>query len=169
MANAVVLLVARVVAGTTGRSMRNADILLFVVVGGAVLLRPAGPGVLATATLGLAATIGWHRHRRGNHVAATAFYAAAAVAAGFLADDLGWLNGDGLAVLWMGVIGGVISLLGPGNVATPTDRAGGVIAPHRVRAARFVTLAAAVAVSLTHQPAAMAPAWAALIAAATRP
>ena len=167
LASAVVLLVARAVAGTTGRWMRAADLALFAVVAAPVAFRPSGLGMLGVGAIGLALTAVWDR-RWVVPLVTAALYTAGAVTSA-LRHDHSLLDGEPLLLLWIGGAAGVVSLLGPSRVEAGTDRRDGTIRPHRVRIARLGALVAATAVSITYEPAAMAPVWAALIATALRP
>jgi hypothetical protein len=169
LASAVVLLVARTVAGTTGRSLRLADLVLLGVVAAPVIVRDSGCAVLAVSATALAFTLGWHERRRIVHGAATALFAVAAVVSLVVRDGPLVVSTDASVLLWVGAVAGVISLVGPAAVSVGTDRADGTISRLRVRVARGVVLAAGIGVGITHDPAAMAPAWAALVATAVRP
>jgi hypothetical protein len=170
LASATVLLVARTVAGTTGRSLRAADLILLAAVGGPLVVRDSGPGALAMGAVGLAVSVVWHEHRRSNHLAAAALYATGAIAALPLTDTLGLPAGDEWLVLWIGLGAGLVGLIGPVHPTSIEDRSGGeVLAGRRVWAARLVALGTAVAVSLSFDPSAVAPVWAALAAVALRP
>ena len=165
LAAAVVLLGARVVAGTTGRVLRWFDVALFVVVATPVALRASGPGVLTTTALALAIVLARQDRRRLETAVTVAVLAGLATLAwtrfepGFEADP--WLIAP--AVL------GLVAVVGPGKVEVGTDREGGVISPNRVRAGRVVAWIAAAGAALALQPAAMAPVWAALAATGLKP
>lgn len=164
-----VLLAARAVAGTTGRSFRPADLVLLALVAVPAAGSDAAPAALVAGTLGLGATALWHRIRRENHVAAAGVYAVAAGVSLFLADGLGLPPSDEMTIVWVGIGAGLLSLFGPAPVTAPTDRAGGTVVALRVRLARVLVAVAAVGVSLTVGPAPVAPLWAALMAIAVVP
>jgi hypothetical protein len=170
LTTATILLVARAVAGTTGRALRPSDVLLMAAVGLPIIVRDAGPAALAVGAVGLAVAAIWHDRRRGVAIAAAGLYAAAAVAALYVADPPGLPGGDVWALFWVGVVAGVVTLVGPGSMTTVEDRRDGdVLRSTRVRAARFVALLTAACVSLTAGPALVGPVWAALVATALRP
>lgn len=169
LVSAAVLLAVRAAAGTTGRSLRFADLVLLVVVAGPTVSSDAAPAALAAGALGLGLSAVWHHHRRGLHVVATCLYLLAAGVSLVLSDDLGLPAQEALWAVGAGAVVGLVTLVGPGRVAATTDRTGGEVLAVRVRLARFVTLLAAIGVSLTVHPATVAPLWAALIAIAVSP
>jgi hypothetical protein len=165
LAAAVVLLGARVVAGTTGRVLRWFDVALFVVVAGPVAWRASGPGVLSTTAIALAIVLARQERRRRETAVTVALLAGLAVYSwtrfepAFEFDP--WFIAP--AVL------GLVALVGPGRVAVGTDRAGGVVSPNRVRAARAFAWIAAAGAALALDPAALAPVWAALAVVGVKP
>lgn len=170
LAAATVLIVARAVGGTTGRSMRGADVALVAAVGLPVVTRASGAGALGVGAAGLALSAVWHRRRRGHHLVGAAMYLAGATTSLLRADDFGLPTSSDWVLVWLGVAAGLLALLGPRTVVSQTDReGGGVISATRIRLARLVAAAAATAVALSFDPAAMAPVWAALLVVALRP
>lgn len=170
LVTATVLLVARTVAGTTGRALRSSDVVLLAAVGLPVVVRDAGPAALALGAVGLAFAAAWQDRRRGVVIGVAVLYFGAAIAALFLADPPGLPDGDLWVLFWIGVVAGVVSLVGPGSMTTVEDRRDGeVLRSTRVRMARLVAFATAVAVSLTAGPALVGPVWAALVATSLRP
>ena len=132
--------------------------------------RDAGPAALTVGAVGLAVTIAWHDRRRVVAVASTGLYAAAATIAIVLADVPGLPDGDAWVLFSTGVAAGVVTLFGPGRVASVEDRKDGEpLRAARVRLARVVAGAMATAVSLSAGPGLVGPVWAALVATALRP
>jgi hypothetical protein len=168
LGSAVVLLVARAVVGTTGRSMRGADVVLFAAVGVPVAFRASGPGLLLLGALGLFASGMWTQRNRSLHLLTAAIYLAAGVAALFGAEMRSFETADSI-VLGLGVFAGLISLLGPTQVAASCDRIGAQIAPSRVRMGRLIAVLAAAAASFSVAPASLGPVWAALMVTAIKP
>jgi len=158
LASATVMLVARVLAGTTGRPIHWFDVGLIAVVAAPVAWRPTGAGVLTASAIAVAAVIPLQDRRRSR----------LAVASGVLAVLAGYawwrvefaLDGEP----WMIVVAVLASLamIGPRRVTVGTDRPGGAVSPRRVQAARGFALIAAAAAATTANPAAMAPVWIAL-------
>ena len=165
LASGVVLLVCRVVAGTTGRGLRWADLGLIAAVAIPLAWRAVGPGVLTVSAVALAATLA-ARERGWRPLLATSIAVAGAAA-------FAWtrFKSAGSIDLWLAipVALGLVSLVGPRRVIVDTDRAGGVISPVRVRAARAAALLAAAAAALTSGPEALSATWAALAVVALRP
>jgi len=158
LASATVMIVARVLAGTTGRSIHWFDVALIVVVAAPVAWRPTGPGVLGASAVALAGVILLQDRRRSRLAVASG---SLAVLAGFA-----WWRVD-FAVdveTWMVavVVFAALAVVGPRRVAVGTDRPGGTVSPRRVQAARGFALIAAAAAATTTDPAAMAPVWVAL-------
>lgn len=165
---AVVLLVTRSLADTTGRALRPADVILLSVVGGFAVFRDPAPGVLAVGALGLTLVALWSERGRTWAAVAAALYVVGASLSAFFADtvapsDAGWV------VLVAGAVAGFAALAGPGVVTVGTDRTGGTIRGERVRTARLVALLMAAAATPTADPAVMFPVFAALAATAIRP
>lgn len=160
LAAAMVMLAARVVAGTTGRAIHWIDLAVVLAVAAPVAWRSTGPWVLTASALALAGVIPLQDRRRPQ----------LAVGAGALVGLAGfawWRVDFALEVeAWMLVIAALaaISLLGPRRVTVGTDRPGGTVSPGRVRAARGYAFIAAAAAVTTADPAAMAPVWVALAA-----
>jgi len=165
---AVILLVARAVAGTTGRSMRSPDAVLFSAVGIAAGFNLAAPGVLATGAVGMAFVAVKDRRGRTWAVTVALVYLAAAVVTGFMAEAPASTDAES-TMLVIGVAFGLVTLLGPDAVEVGADRKGMTIEPKRVRTARAVALLSASAAVITTDPAATLPAFAALAATALRP
>jgi hypothetical protein len=165
---AVVLLVVRAVADTTGRALRLSDLILLVVVGGIAALRDPAPGVLALGALGLTLVAIWSE--RGRRWAGTTaiLYVIGASAAALVGDGV-TPTGEGWIVLAVGSVAGLVSLLGPRTVTVGTDRPGGVIDPGRIRIARLLGLAMVPAAAVTADPGVMFPLVATLAAVALRP
>jgi hypothetical protein len=165
LAAAVVLLGARVVAGTTGRVLRWVDVAVFVVVATPVAFRASGPAVLTTAALALAMVLTRQNRRRLETAVTVAVLAGLATLAWIRFDPAfevdPWLIAPALL--------GLAALVGPGRVKVGTDREGGIISPNRVRAGRGVAWIAAAGAALALQPAAMAPVWAAVAATGVKP
>jgi len=158
LASATVMLVARVLAGTTGRWIHWFDVALIVAIAAPVAWRPTGPGVLSASAIALAGVIPLQDRRRSR----------LAVASGTLAVLAGyaWWSID-FAVdgeTWMVAVAvlAVLAAVGPRRVAGGTDRSGDAVSPRRVQAARGFALIAAAAAATTADPAAMAPVWVAL-------
>jgi len=168
LGSAVVLLVTRAVAGTTGRSMRGADVVLFAAVGIPVAFRASGPGLLFVGAVGLLASARWAERNSSMHLLVAAIYLVAAVASAVGAEVRSLDDADGI-ILGIGMLAGLVSLLGPKHVASGCDRAGSAIAPNRVRSARLIALTAAGLASIAVAPGSLAPVWAALIATAITP
>jgi len=165
LAAATVMLAARVVAGTTGRALHWFDVALILAVAAPVAWRPTGPGVLASTALAFAAVIPLQDRRRSRLIviavvlAVLAGYAWWRVEMGFDPDL--WLAGV--------VVLAAVSVVGPRRVAVGADRAGAVISPRRVRSARGYAVIAAAVATVTADPAAMIPVWAALVVIGLRP
>jgi len=166
LAAAVVLLVARIVAGTTGRAFRWFDVGLVAVVSIPVIWRATGGGVLTTAAVALIATVPLQSRHLVEFLAVTALLVGAAIWA-VVGTEFGYeIDPWFIASALLGAIG----LLGPVRVVVGTDRSGGVISPMRVRGARLFALVAAVAGGVAGAPAAaMAPVWAAVAVVGIRP
>jgi hypothetical protein len=158
LAAATVMIVARVLAGTTGRWIHWFDVALIVVVAAPVAWRATGPGVLTVSAIALAAVIPMQDRRRSRLVVASGTLAVLAGFAwwrvGFAVDGETWMVA--VAVL------AVLAVVGPRRVAVGTDRPGGTVSPRRVQAARGFALIAAAAAASTADPAAMAPVWVSL-------
>lgn len=162
----VVLLIARVVAGTTGRVLRWFDVALVAGFAAPVAFRTSGSGVLTVSVSALGALLAVQDRRRLELATATVAVAALATVAwlrfefGFDADD--WLVPVAAA--------GLVGLVGPKIVRVGADRQGGAISPRRVRAARgFAWIAAAAATLGGLPPAAMGPVWVAMAVVGLRP
>ena len=166
LAAAVVLLVSRVVAGTTGRALRWFDLGLVAVVSLPVAWRTTGAGVLTAAAVALACTIPVQSRHRAEFLAVTLLLFGAAIGA-VIGSEFGYeIDPWFIAPAILGAIG----LLGPARVVVGTDRSGGVISPIRVRGARLFALVAAVAAGIAGAPgAAMVPVWSALAVVGLRP
>jgi hypothetical protein len=170
LATATVLLVSRAVAGTTGRALRPADVLLLAAVGVPIVVRDAGPAALVIGAVGLGITAVWQGRQRSMAVAVTGVYAVAAVVALGVADPPGFPGGDAWVLLVIGLVAGVVGLAGPGSMDSVEDRSdGALLRVMRVRAARVVAVFIAGTVSLTAGPALVGPVWAAVVATALRP
>jgi hypothetical protein len=165
---AVVMLVARALADTTGRAFRPSDVILFGIVGGIAVFRDPAPGVLAVGAIGLTLVALWSDRGRTWSAVTVALYVAGASAAAFVADAV-TPSDEGWVVLAAGTVVGLITLTGPGSVAVGTDRAGGTIRSDRVRVARLLTFLMAAAATPTADPAVMFPVFAALAATAIHP
>jgi hypothetical protein len=170
LTTASILLVARAVAGTSGRTLRWSDVMLFVAVGAPIVVRTAGPPALAVGSAGVVLSLLWSRRRWVISVTVAAAYAVGS-SVGFLVTDLpGLPDGDVWILFWIGLAGGVVSLFGPGSVESVEDRRNGATLRRvRVWSGRLVAVVAATTVSLTSDPAALAPVWAAVVATAVRP
>jgi hypothetical protein len=165
LAAALVLLGARVVAGTTGRVLRWFDVGLFLVVSGPVAFRASGPGVLTTTAVALGIVLA-RQERRRLETAVTVFALAGLAVYSWTRFDFAFDLDPWFIVP---ALLGLVALAGPGRVEVGTDRQGGTISPHRVGAARAYTWIAAAAAALALEPAALAPVWAALAATGLRP
>ncbi|MBI5158106.1 MAG: hypothetical protein HZA58_08885 [Acidimicrobiia bacterium] len=158
LAAATVMLVARMVAGTTGRAIHWFDVALIVVIAAPVAWRVPGPGVLAASALAVALVISLQDRRRSRLAVASVVLA---VLAGYA-----WWRTDFVfeSEIWMASVAVVAALavVGPRHVAVGTDRLGGTVSPRRVQAARGYALIAAGAAAATADPAAMAAVWVAL-------
>lgn len=161
---AVVLLAVRAVAGTTGRALRWADLLLMGVVGGAALTADTAGPALAVAGLGLMLTVWWTDPGRRVPTLATAVVCAALTTVAWVRADLvsdpAWVQ--------VGVAGGIalIGLASPRRIEVGADRVGGVISAVRVRAGRLVALGAGGGAIVLGPMAILAPVWVALWVAA---
>lgn len=165
---AVVLLVARAVAGTTGRRMRGADIALFGIVGAIAAWRETAPGVLILGGIAVAVTATWSARGRWQAAVVGAIFLVMGVVAAFAAD-LATLDAESWIVLGAGSAFGLVSLTGPRSVQVGTDRRGGTIVAWHVRLARLVALSMAAATAFTVTPAVMIPAWVGVGVTALRP
>lgn len=163
LATTVVLLAARLVAGTTGRGLRWADLVIVTAFATSVAMRSTGAGVLTTTAIALFGVLLVQDRHRLDMAIATLIVAGLAVYA--------WWDIAVAFDRWTIVpaVLGAFALLGPRRVTSATDRPGGVISPHRIRAARGYTLTAAALAALFSDPSAMAPVWIALAATAMRP
>ncbi len=166
LAAGVILIVARIVAGTTGRGLRWPDLIIVGAVVVPVAWRPTGAGVLVTAVVALTATIPVQSRRRLELAVVTLVVAGAAVVAlsrfeaHFTVDP--WMLAP--AAL------GLMALAGPKRVEVGTDREGGVISPRRVGAARlFAWVSAAAAGVGGAATATLGPVWFALAVVGLRP
>lgn len=165
LAAALVLLGARVMAGTTGRVLRWFDVAFFVAVATPVAFRASGPAVLTTTAVALGIVLARQERRRLETAVTTLVLLGLAALAwtrfepAFDVDP--WFIAP--AVL------GLAALIGPRRVAVGTDREGGIISPSRVRAARAFAWLAAAGAALALPPAAMAPVWVALAAVGLKP
>lgn len=162
-----VLVVARIVSGTTGRGLRWIDVGW--VAGYAALTtgRDAAAVVLGCAAVAILATAAVVPRRRRETIVLGVLVAIAAAAAPAISGAL--FDPRVTPLLAIGLLAGVVAVGGPSGVATPTDREGGVISPRRVRAARGFATIAAGATAMVVDPATLAPVWAALAATALRP
>lgn len=167
LASAVVLVVTRIVAGTTGRGVGWIDVVWVSGLCGLALWRPAALaalGVGAVAVLAVAA-VGEHDRRAtatlGVVLAGLAF-AAPAVSGAILDPAI-------TPILIGGGLAGVVALFGPRGVASATDDGSRRISRRRVWSARLVATGVAFATSVVADPATLAPVWAALAATALRP
>jgi len=158
LAAATVMLVARVLAGTTGRAIHCFDVALIAAVAAPVAWRPTGPGVLTASAVALAAVIPLQDRRRSRLAAAGTVLAGLAGYAWWRVDFEFSPDGWMFAV----VVLAALAVLGPRHVAAGTDRPGGTVSPRRVQAARGFALIAAAAAGFTADPAAMAAVWVAL-------
>lgn len=165
LAAATVMLVARVLAATTGRAIHWFDVALIVMIGAPVAWRAPGPGILAASAVAIALVIPLQVRRRSR----------LAVASGVLAVLAGyaWWRPDFVFEyeIWMAVMAvlAVLAVFGPRHVEVGTDRPGGTMSPRRVQAARGYALVAAGAAATTAEPAAMAAVWVALAVVGMRP
>ena len=166
LAAAVVLLVARTVAGTTGRALRWFDLGLVAVVSLPVAWRTTGAGVLTASAVALVATIPVQSRHRAEFLLVTALLVGASIGA-MIGSEFGFeIDPWFIAPALLGAIG----LLGPARVVVGTDRSGGVISPIRVRGARLFALVAAMAAGIAGAPAgAVVPVWAAVAVVGLRP
>jgi hypothetical protein len=167
-AAAVVLLVTRAVAGTTGRGMRVADVALLGTVAAIAATRDAGPFVVGVGVVGLLLVARWSERGRRNALAAAGLYVVAATISAFF-SGISSVSTEGWIVLGVGVALGVIAASGPRRVSIGTDRPGGTIDPGRVRAARLIALLSAGLATVAVDPATLLPVWVALGATALRP
>ena len=165
LAAAVVLLGARVVAGTTGRAMRWVDVAIVGAVAFPVAMRPTGSGVLTSTAIALLAVLPVQDRRR-LQLATGAVLVAGLAALGWWGFEAGF-DPDPWSIAAAAL--GASSLMGPRRVTAGTDRSGGRISPRRVRAARGFALIAAAAAAVGSDPATMAPVWTALAATGSRP
>ncbi len=165
---AVVMLVARAVADTTGRALRPADVILLGGVAAIAAFRAPAPGVLAVGAIGLTLVAVWSERGRIWSAVTTVVYVVLASAAAFFADGAA-PSDDGRVVLVVGVAAGLMVLAGPATVSVGTDRAGGTIRGERVRVARLLVILMAAAATPTADPAVMFPVFAAVAATALRP
>lgn len=166
LSSGVVLLVARLVAGTTGRRFQWVDALVLVVLAGLSIGTPVGTAVLAVAAAATGAT--WFGPGRRGPVAISAF------ALAFLAAWSVAISEDGVAGGLEAIDGGVAlfglaAIAGPVKVVTGTDREGGVIHPGRVRAARVFAAGTVAASAALGGVGVLGPVAAALIGTALRP
>lgn len=163
LATTVVLLAARLLAGTTGRSLRWADVVIVTAFAAFVAMRTTGAGVLTITAIALfGVLVVQDRHHLEIATAALIVVGLAVYA---------WWDAEIAFDRWT-IAPAVVSafaMLGPRRVNSATDRPGGVISPNRIRAARGYALIAAAFVALTNDPSAMAPVWVALTATAARP
>lgn len=163
LASTVALLVARVVAGTTGRRLRWPDVVIVVGFAVPVAVRSSGAGVLTASAIALFGILLLQDHRRRELLIAAVIVTGLA---GYSSWDL--KVGFDVGTLAPAAVG-MVALLGPRRVAAATDRSGGAISPHRVRAARGYAIVTALAAAFSSDPSAMAPVWVALGATAARP
>lgn len=167
LAAGVGLVVARIVAGTTGRGIQWVDVAWVGTLALVATWRPAAAPVLAVGAVAVLAVAVVSARRRGETAALGMMIAAAAALGPVLADVTIDPVIDALSIT--GVALGVVALLGPRSVRVGTDRVGGTITPGRVRAARAVVLVSAALGALVVAPATLAPLWASLAGVALRP
>ena len=148
LGSALILLTARMVAGTTGRWPTRADAAVMMIATAVVAARPTGTGFAAVAVLGVAvAAIYEPRARTRMLIGAAAMTSAGAGAAWWAGrSPTGPATpGDAALVLFIaGVAAAGLSVVLLRRVAAPTDRAhGGRVSTARVRLARVTAAAAA--------------------------
>jgi hypothetical protein len=165
LAAALLLLGARVVAGTTGRVLRWFDVTLFSIVAGPVAFRASGPGALTMTAVALGVVLA-HQQRRRLETAVTVIALAGLAVYSWTRFDFAF---DLDRWFIVPALLGLVPLAGPGRVEVGTDRAGGTVASNRVCAARLYVWISAALAALALEPAALAPVWAALAATALRP
>jgi hypothetical protein len=161
LAGGLLIVVARVAAFTTGRAPYWIDVLVIAALSIPLVFRHVGPGALLISAMALGVVSTLQDRRRVAILTGAAVTGALGVWAMVRSD---WAVEVTHPILVTGIALGLVALLGPSRVLSPTDRAGGRIPPHRVRLARAIVLFAAVASSLTASPAAMAPVWSAVSA-----
>ena len=165
LAAGTILLVSRVVAGTTGRGLRWFDVALITAVAAPVAWRATGPGILTTSAVALGVVaLGQARWRLETGMTAVILAGCGVLAWSRLDlafDPEPWQ----LAVAGLGLF----ALLGPRSVTVGTDRAGGTILPRRVRLGRTYAWVSAAAAALWMDPGAVLPVWSALAVTGLRP
>jgi hypothetical protein len=165
---ALVLLFSRAIAGTTGRGMRPADVILFGVVGALAGWRDPGPVTLAVGVVGLVLTAVWVARGRTEAVVTAGLFGMGAALAALAADPLA-PSTRSWTVVMIGLVIGLTALIGPDRIMVGTDRVGGRVESVRVRTARAGALLAATAVHPLADPGVMFPVWAALAAVVLHP
>ncbi|OFW67445.1 MAG: hypothetical protein A2Z12_03310 [Actinobacteria bacterium RBG_16_68_21] len=147
---ALILMAARLVAGTTGRSPIPVDAVVLVVAAGLVASRPVGPPLVAVTAVAMVVAAAVDPPARRVLLVIVAAAAMAGAMASWLADTgpvaFAVPGGAARAVLIAGSLTGGLSVLLLRRVQAPTDRAsGGTVGSVRVRWARVTVTAAAVA------------------------
>jgi hypothetical protein len=165
-----VVLIGRLVAGTTGRLPTRADVIVLVVGAGLVAYRDVGPAFVSVATVGVIAVAVLEPRVRGRMLLAAAGMAGFAAVIGWLAGRSptgpATPGGGALVLLWAGCAVAMVSLVVLGRLVAHADSAsGGFVQTRRVRVARATVAAAAVAPWLWVGAAGVTPSialWAAL-------
>ena len=167
------VLAARIFAGSTGRVLGLVDLGVIGVWAVPVVFRDAGVPIALIAAIAPAVSAWWHRSAARLLFAASGVILAGVVALAVLFADGGpWPQPTGVArgVLVAGLAAGVVSSWALPRPRSSTDsRRGGIISTQRVRLARLGTLGAGVGAMLwAGEPGVLAlgPAWAALAATA---
>jgi hypothetical protein len=160
---------ARIIAGTTGRSLGLIDVGVVGLWAVAVAFRDAGFPIALITAIAPATSAWWHRSAARLLFVASGLILTGVVAlAVLLADGGSWPQPTGVArgLLVAGLAAGIVSTWAVPRVRSSTDsRRGGIISTQRVRLARLGTLGAGVGAMLwAGEPGVLAlgPAWAAL-------
>ena len=174
LASGLMIVAARVVAGTTGRRLRLIDLVVLGIWAALIGIDGIGTPVGLMAGIAPAVSGWWNRASARVLFAASAATLAAvvAVAAAFALDRGPWTEPAGFArgLLVAGLAAGLVGCwLVPAVRSAVDSRHRGIISTHRVRLARVATLSAAVGTVLwAGGPGvmALAPVWVALGAVA---
>lgn len=148
LGSALILLTARMVAGTTGRWVTRVDVVVMVIATAGVAARPTGAGFAAVTVLGVAVAAVYEPRARSRMLIGAAAIAGAATGAAWWAgrSPSGPTSpGGAVLVLFIaGVVGAGLSVVLLRRVAAPTDRGHGeTVSTARVRLARVTATAAA--------------------------
>ena len=168
LAAGLVILVARIIAGTTGRDLTPIDLAAVGIGAALVSFRQWGVAVAVALALAPAVSSVWARGSRSLMIVASgATLAAVSVVALFAGHDP-WSQPDGLArgLFVAGLAAGLVCVwVVPPVTSTVDSRRGGVVLTHRVRLARVAALVTGVSTALWaggDGVLALGPAWTAL-------